>query len=60
MGRQEPSGEVKIRHYESHRLCQGVDNLSDEDQEALTLVMNVMIARPRVIPALVPMDASHE
>ncbi len=47
-GRKEPSGEVKIRNYELHRLCQEVDNLSDEDQKALVLVMDGLVKKTQM------------
>lgn len=47
-GRKEAGGEPRIRNHELHRLCQKVDQLSDEDQKALVIVLDSLVKRSRV------------
>lgn len=52
VGRKEPSAEVEIRNYELHRLCQEVDNLSDEDQKALILIMDGLMKKAQMVKVM--------
>ncbi len=48
MGRTKTNSEVKIRNHELHSLCQQVDNLADEDQQALILVMDGLVKKAQM------------
>lgn len=48
VGRTKTSSEVKIRNHELHSLCQQVDNLADEDQQALIRVMDGLVKKAQM------------
>jgi transcriptional regulator with XRE-family HTH domain len=47
-GRKEPEAGAAIHNPELHRLYKKVDQLSDEDQKALTIVLDSLVKRSRV------------
>lgn len=48
LGREELSAEHRIHNQELHRLYQQVDQLSDEDQQALIILLDSLVKRARV------------
>lgn len=48
LGRDELKTEGKIHNLELHRLYQQVDQLSDEDQQALIILLDSLVKRSRV------------
>ena len=47
-GRKDISSEAAIKNPELNRLCRKVDQLSDEDQQALVIVLDSLVKRSRV------------
>ena len=47
-GRKETNGDAKIHNPELHRLYKKVDQLSDEDQQALVIVLDSLVKRSKV------------
>ena len=47
-GRSEPDADARIHNPELHRLYQKVDQLSDEDQQALVIVLDSLVKRSKV------------
>ena len=47
-GRKDVTGEGVIHNHELHRLYKKVDQLSDEDQQALVIVLDSLVKRSRV------------
>ena len=48
VGRTESSAAPKIRNHDLHQLCQQVDNLPDEDQQALIRVMDGLVKKAQM------------
>ena len=47
VGRSSPSGDIKIRNFELHQLCQQADNLPDIDQQALVQIMDGLMKKAK-------------
>ena len=47
-GRKEGNGDARIHNPELHRLYRKVDQLSDEDQNALVILLDSLVKRSRV------------
>ena len=47
-GRKKTNGDAKIHNPELHRLYKKVDQLSDEDQQALVIVLDSLVKRSKV------------
>jgi transcriptional regulator with XRE-family HTH domain len=44
-GRKEPSTELKIHNHKLHSLCGEVDQLPDQDQQALIIMMDSLVKK---------------
>ena len=47
-GRKEPTTEIKIRNHNLHTLCQQVDQLPDQDQQALIIMMDSLVKKAQM------------
>lgn len=47
VGRSTPNGDIKIRNFELHQLCQQADNLPDVDQRALIQIMDGLMKKAK-------------
>jgi transcriptional regulator with XRE-family HTH domain len=54
-GRKDVSSEAAIKNPELNRLCRKVDQLSDEDQQALVIVLDSLVKRSRVSKVMAEM-----
>ena len=54
-GRKDVSSEAAIKNPELNRLCRKVDRLSDEDQQALVIVLDSLVKRSRVSKVMAEM-----
>ena len=47
-GRKEPSTKLMIRNHQLHSLCQKVDQLPDQDQQALVIMMDSLVKKTQM------------
>ena len=47
-GRKDPMSEPLIHNHKLHSLCQQIDHLSDEDQQALAVLMDSLVKRSQM------------
>ncbi len=47
-GRKEPSDKLMIRNHQLHSLCQKVDQLTDQDQQALVIMMDSLVKKTQM------------
>lgn len=51
-GRKDPTSEPLIHNHKLHSLCQHIDHLSDEDQQALMVLMDSLVKRSQMAKLL--------
>jgi transcriptional regulator with XRE-family HTH domain len=51
-GRKDPSNEVLAHNHKLQNLCRQIDHLSDEDQQALVILMDSLVKRSEITRVL--------